>query len=132
MRTPSALMFAMLLAAAQANAAPPLFLMEGHCNGSDMVYSWNGGSGLAPPKGQYGKAFIYPWRDDPITIRGVEVVIAAPAKWEGYFIGPAYFGWLMVGNDATEDIMLMMGSDQPRGANMFPGESGFFSLAKIL
>lgn len=106
------------------------FTMKAWCTGVDMVYSWrvNGGPpgpGVAQPPNEYNPAFIYPWRDEDITIRGVEVTEAAPARLIGYLLGAPYFGWMMVGNDAAEDIMLMVGAGQNRAANFFPGDSGF-------
>jgi hypothetical protein len=106
------------------------FTMSGRCDGGDMVYSWNGGSGSAPKPTEYGAAFIYPWLDSAIVIRGVEVVITSPARWWSLILGPPYFGFLMVGNDAWEDIMLMMGSDTLRAVNMFPDGRGFMFPGK--
>jgi hypothetical protein len=107
------------------------FTMSAHCTGEDLVYSWSvnskaPGTGAAPPPTEYGNAFIYPWRSDDIIIRGVEVANQGPAGLAGYLFGPAYFGWMMVGNDAAEDIMLTAGSDLSHADIMFPSGSGFF------
>lgn len=127
-----ALLFTLAVADACAQDAglySKTFTFRAHCTGADMVYSWSinagaPGEGRAPPPGQYGRAFIYPWTDSAITIRGVEVVDTAPARLSGYLLGAAYFGFLMVGNDASPDIMLMMGPGETRAANMFPN-NGF-------
>ncbi len=131
-RLTAALLFTLAVAGARAQDAPlysKTFTFRGHCTGADMVYSWSinagaPGEGRAPPPGQYGRAFIYPWTDSAITIRGVEVVDTAPARLSGYLLGAAYFGFLMVGNDASPDIMLMMGPGETHATNMFPN-NGF-------
>jgi hypothetical protein len=126
------LLFALAVAGARAQDTglySKTFTFRGNCTGVDMVYSWSldsaaPGDGRAPPPGQYGRAFIYPWTEGPITIRGVEVVDTAPARLSGYLLGAPYFGFLMVGNDVFSDIMLMMGPGESHATNMFPN-AGF-------
>ncbi len=119
---------------AAAAASSPLlsqtYTFGGRCDGADMVYKWSlndgpPGIGIAPAPGVDGNSFIYPWRPDPIVIRGVEIAITAPAGWESYLFGAPHYGLLMVGNNYAGDIMLMMGSDQTRAANLFPAGDGF-------
>jgi len=105
------------------------FTLSGQCTGGDMVHRWSinghlGGNGAAPLPNEYGSSFVYPWRNSDIVIRGVEVVVLAPVGLTSLIFGPAYFGWLFVGNAAADEIILSMGSDTTHGVNMFPGNSG--------
>jgi hypothetical protein len=126
--------FVLAAAVAHADESHTLFSrtfgFRGRCNGGDMVYSWKvdggpAGSGHPLAKGQFGPSFIYPWLDQPIAIRGVEVINTGPAGLAGYLFGPAYFGLLLVGNNASGDIMVSMGASGTRASNMFPHDMAF-------
>jgi hypothetical protein len=107
-----------------------LFVFSGWCTGRDMVFSWSidgkpAGSGQAPPNTEFGAAYIYPWLDYDIAIRGVEVTVSASSGWRSLLFGPANFRWLMVGNNASGDIMLSLPQGGRYGVNWFPLGTGF-------
>jgi opacity protein-like surface antigen len=106
-------LLAMPVQAAKLNSQT--FHFTGRCGFGDMVYSWTNDK-------QPG-AFIYPWLDDPILIRGVEAVIVPSKDWEGALFGAPYFAILAVGNNVDGDIMLA-GAGSERFANFF-GDDGF-------
>lgn len=91
------------------------FEFEGSCRGSgkDMVYTWNGGEGKIPPPDQIGKSFIYPWLENDILIRGLELAVVKP--WA------SFVDWLAVGNNTWGDFMLLLGNGESHGANFYPG-----------
>lgn len=90
------------------------FEFEASCRGSgkDMVYTWNGGENRIPPPTEYGKSFIYPWLDDDILIKGLELVVVKP--WS------VFIDWLAVGNNTWADFMLLVGNGQSRAVNFYP------------
>jgi hypothetical protein len=112
-----------------------LFVFSGWCTGRDMVFRWSidgkqAGAGEAPPNTEFGAAFIYPWLDYDIAIRGVEITVSAPSGWRSVLLGPANFRWLMVGNNASGDIMLSLPQGGLYGVNWFPSGTGFLFPGK--
>jgi hypothetical protein len=112
-----------------------LFIFSGWCTGRDMVFRWSidgkqAGSGERPSNGEAGAAFIYPWLDYDIAIRGVEVTVSSSSGWRSVLFGPANFRWLMVGNNASGDIMLSIPKGSLYGMNWFPAGTGFFFPGK--
>ena len=108
-----------------------LFILSGWCTGRDMVFDWSvdgkpAGSGVQPPHTEYGNAYIYPWLNSDIMIRGVELTVSGSSGWRSLLFGPAHFRWLMVGNNASGDIMISLPRGGLHGINWFPAGTGFF------
>jgi hypothetical protein len=115
-------------------------LVVASATGGDMVYSWsiNGRAGAGgatgtptlssstatppywPAPGTAGASFIYPWQNEDITIRGIELTIipAGPGA-----ATPAYT-FLMSGNNAWGDTQIFMPAGQLNKTQMFP-DGGF-------
>ncbi len=115
------LMLAVPSGALADNLNSQAFVLTARCNGKDLVYSWGidgkpGGENVVPPKDTYGKSFIYPWLEADLVIRGVELLVVSHS---------VSINWLMVGNNAWGDIMLMLPHGQLHAINMFPKGSGF-------
>lgn len=114
------------------------FQFTGLCDNYDMVYRWSinnapGGEGVVPPPTEYGKSFIYPWRDEPIWIVGAELVCLPPAP--GAMTRPGWpvtlglympsFSFLMIGNNYCGDNMLKMDGTKYSDRVMYPAGCGF-------
>jgi len=135
-----ALAIALVTAGTNALAAEPpgvaslnsqLFVLTSWCTGRDMVFRWSvdgkeAGDGVQPPSTQYGRAYIYPWLDADIMVRGVEVTVSSAVGWKSLLFGPAHFRWLMVGNNASGDIMISLPRGALHGVNWYPAGTGFF------
>lgn len=106
------------------------FFFTSWCTGRDMVFRWSidgkpSGDGNQPPHTEYGRSYIYPWLAHQIAIRGVEVTVMPPSGWPSLLLGSANFRWLMVGNNASGDIMLSLPELGRREINWFPSGTGF-------
>jgi hypothetical protein len=83
----------------------------GHCDGSDQVKQWKITDGPAPLPTSW---YIAPWLDNPITLRGVELVKTFGGRTKIWFAG----------NNIVGDAMVFCGPGEDHCRRDFPSGLG--------